>query len=91
MTQEEWLSLRVGSLIRSSTIWKDTESYGLVTHVEVSPLTRAIDWMEVRWSEGKTVLRGGTLVGVGTMRHTFWGFVDKPVEVIGEAVGAVNG
>jgi hypothetical protein len=91
MTQEEWLSLKVGSLIRSSSIWKDTESYGLVTHIEVSPLTGAIDWMEVRWSEGKTVLSGGTLAGIRFMRHTFWGFVDKPVEVICEAAGAVNG
>jgi hypothetical protein len=56
------------------------DAYGLVTKIQVSFLTKAIDWMEVRWEDKANC--GGELVGGGVMRHTFWNFVDKPVEVI---------
>ena len=73
MTQDDWNKLKVGTLIVSGP---ECDQYmGVITHIEVSRLTFAVDWMSVQWNKYKG-LDNHLVV------HNFWDFVDQNVHIV---------
>lgn len=77
MTQNDWNCLNVGSLVASGPV--GDQAFGVVTHVQVSPLTRAVDWMFVRWTKWTDM---GRELQNCEVQNNFWDFVGKNVEIV---------
>lgn len=80
MTQDDWNKLKVGTLIVSGP--ECDQHMGVITHIQVSPMTHAVDWMFVRWTKWRDMSRELQNCEV---QNNFWDFVGKNVEIVQHA------